>query len=72
MNYVDFKNARCNDKNYVYVLQYIIFIPLPFLPLGATALGEQWPPQQSVSTSLYLASSPSTALSSLLSGLLPH
>ena len=43
-----------------------------FLPVGATVLGETWPPQQSVSFSLYLSSSPSTALSSLLTGLLPH
>ena len=35
-------------------------------------VGEPWPPQQSISISLYLASSPSTALSSLLSGQLPH
>ena len=42
------------------------------ITLGATALGEPWPPQQSASISPYLASSPSTALSSLPSGLLPH
>jgi len=46
--------------------------PYSFLPLGTTALGEPWLPQQSVSISLCLSSSPSTALSSLLSGLLPH
>ena len=34
--------------------------------------GEPWPPQQSVSISLYLSSSPFTALSLLLSGLLQH
>jgi hypothetical protein len=31
-----------------------------FLPLNATALGEPWPPQQPVSTALYLSSSLST------------
>ena len=32
-------------------------------PLGATALGEPWPPQQPVFITLCLSSSPSTALS---------
>ena len=41
-------------------------------PLGATVLGEPWPPQQPDSIVLYLSSSPSTALSSLLSSLLQH
>ena len=45
---------------------------LHFLPLAATALGEPWPPQQSDSISLCLSSSPSTALSSLISDLLPR
>ena len=39
-------------------------------PLGTTALGEPWPHQQPVFTALCLSSSPSTALSSLLSDLL--
>jgi hypothetical protein len=43
-----------------------------FLPLGATALDEPWPPQQPVSITLCLLSSLSTALSSLLSSLLQH
>ena len=38
-------------------------------PLGATAVGEPWPPQQPVSITL-CSSFPSTALSSLLSSLL--
>ena len=46
-------------------LLYTIFL-LSFLPLGATALSEPWPPQQSASITLYLSSSPSTALSSLI------
>jgi hypothetical protein len=43
-----------------------------FIPLGATALGEPWRPQQPVSIALCLSSSLSTALSSLLSSLLQH
>jgi hypothetical protein len=39
-------------------------------PFCATALGEPWNPQQPASTVLCLSSSPSTALSSLLSDLL--
>ena len=35
-------------------------------PLGTTALGEPWPPQQPFSIAFCLSSSPSTALSSLL------
>jgi hypothetical protein len=41
-------------------------------PLGATAVGVPWPPQQPVSTALCLSPSPPTALSSLLSSLLRH
>ena len=48
------------------------FILPNFHPLGATALSEPWPPQQTVSIALYFSSSPSTALSSLLSRLLQH
>jgi len=50
---------------------YTSFLP-PSLPLGATALGEPWPPQQPVSVAVCLSSSQSTALSSLLSSLLRH
>jgi len=58
--------------NLTYISVLTIYNITSFIPLGATALGEPWSPPQSVSISLYLSSSPSTALSSSLSGLLPH
>ena len=44
--------------------------PKSIHPLGDTALGETWPPQQPVSIALCQSSFPSTALSSLLSSML--
>ena len=73
-----FKTPVHNWKSFRQILTgfnriYTNFVRVSYhISLGATALGEPWPPQQSASITVYVASSPSNALSSSPSGLLPH